>query len=126
MYTQTEYPGWGNWIARGATTLWERWNGADSLTHVMFGDFTAWCFQYLAGIRILEPGFRKIRIAPADIPEAGNFRFRYRAPAGEILVEKNGLDFHCEIPAGIGCTLELPPDWKEKQDPVFEWNSKTL
>lgn len=101
LYTQTEYPGWGNWILRGATTLWERWNGNDSQTHIMFGDFPAWCFRYLAGIKILEPGFKKISLSPADIPEAGDFLFSYRTPAGCIEVGRSESGFFKKVPSGI-------------------------
>ncbi|MBE6359614.1 MAG: hypothetical protein E7057_10275 [Lentisphaerae bacterium] len=108
LYTQTEFPGWGNWIVRGATTLWEQWNGSGSQTHIMFGDFAAWCFIYLAGIKILEPGFKKIAIAPANVPEAGDFTFSYRTPFGEITVCRTGGKFTCSVPEDIICTVTLP------------------
>ena len=108
LYTQTEFPGWGNWIVRGATTLWEQWNGSGSQTHIMFGDFAAWCFIYLAGIKILEPGFKKIAIAPADVPEAGDFTFSYRTPFGEITISRINGKFNCYVPEKITCTVTLP------------------
>lgn len=67
LVCQTNYPGWGNWIARGATTLWETWSGAgrrDSLNHVMFGDVSAWFIEYVAGIRPGSPGYKTITIKP--------------------------------------------------------------
>lgn len=108
LYTQPEYPGWGNWIKRGATTLWEKWDGSASQTHIMFGDFTAWCFNTLAGIKVLEPGFKKIILRPADVPEAGNYSFTYRTPAGVISVrrEQNTICYH--IPEEIEYTPDIP------------------
>ncbi|MBQ9454178.1 MAG: family 78 glycoside hydrolase catalytic domain [Thermoguttaceae bacterium] len=50
-------------------TLWEDFNASSSLNHIMFGDVTAWMFRYLAGIECVEPGFRRIRIAPCARPE---------------------------------------------------------
>ena len=108
LYTQTEYPGWGNWMIRGATTLWEKWDGSASQTHIMFGDFTAWCFSFLAGIKIISPGFKKVSIRPADIPEAGDYEFSYRTPYGEISVKKSGRDIFCTVPDEIDCDILLP------------------
>lgn len=45
------YPGWGYWIEKGATTLWEDWQGETSLDHVMFGDVSSWFYKALGGIR---------------------------------------------------------------------------
>ncbi len=56
MITRTEFPSYGNWIARGATTLWELFTLDDtakgSLNHHFWGDVSAWFYTYLAGIRI--------------------------------------------------------------------------
>ena len=107
-FIQPEFPGWGNWIARGATSLWENWDGTGSQTHVMYGDFPAWCFNFLAGIRIMEPGFKSVMIAPADVPEAGNYTFSFRTPYGEITTERTGSTFRCHVPEAIKCTLAIP------------------
>ena len=111
LYTQTEFPGWGNWIARGATSLWETWHGNGSQTHIMFGDFAAWCFRYLAGITIIAPGFKKVLLSPADIPEAGDFAFEYNTPHGKIIIEKCGNIFRYSIPENIDLTLNIPENW---------------
>ncbi|MBO7329480.1 MAG: family 78 glycoside hydrolase catalytic domain [Lentisphaeria bacterium] len=112
LYTQTQFPGWGNWIEKGATTLWENWNGSGSQFHIMYGDFTAWSFEYIAGIKLLAPGFSKIILAPADIPETGNFKFSYRTPFGKIVVEKieNLCRYH--IPEGIDAEVKFPDNWE--------------
>ena len=56
--TQKTYPGWGYMIGKGATTIWELWNGdtadpaMNSGNHVMqIGDLGVWLYEYLAGIR---------------------------------------------------------------------------
>ena len=67
LVMQTNYPGWGNWVLRGATTLWETWSGTgsmDSLNHVMFGDISAWFMEYLAGIRPGAPGYKTVLLKP--------------------------------------------------------------
>ena len=71
--TQPTYPGWGYMVAKGATTVWELWNGdtadpaMNSGNHVMqIGDLGVWMYEYLAGIRpdAANPGFRHILIHP--------------------------------------------------------------
>ena len=112
LYTQTQFPGWGNWIERGATTLWENWSGSGSQFHIMYGDFTAWNFEYLAGIKLLSPGFSKIALAPEDIPDAGDFKISYRTPYGKITVEKSGTSCRYHIPEGIDAAVKLPAGWE--------------
>ncbi len=70
MLTQTTYPGYGFWIAHGASTLWENWStSAGSLDHIMFGDVAGWFYNYLAGIAPVasQPGFRSILFYPRPV-----------------------------------------------------------
>lgn len=70
-----DYPSWGFEIRMGATTMWERWNSIhadgtfgpvdmNSFNHYAYGAVADWMFQHIGGLQILEPGFRKSRIAP--------------------------------------------------------------
>ena len=69
MIIQPEYPGWGNLVKRGASSLWENWKGNSSLNHIMFGDVSAWMYRYLAGMTPTAPGFRKVRIKPCFVAQ---------------------------------------------------------
>lgn len=78
LATQKTYPSWGYMVSRGATTVWELWNGdtadpaMNSGNHVMLvGDLCVWMYEYLAGIRSdpAEPGFRHVILRP--VPVAG-------------------------------------------------------
>jgi alpha-L-rhamnosidase len=65
--TQTTYPSWGCWIARGATTAWEKWIYDASLRshdHAFLGTVDDWFFKYLAGIQPAAPGYKLINIRP--------------------------------------------------------------
>jgi len=71
--TQKTYPGWGYMVEKGATTIWELWNGdmadpaMNSGNHVMqIGDLAVWMYEYLGGIRSdpERPGFQHIVIHP--------------------------------------------------------------
>ncbi|MDE3167686.1 MAG: family 78 glycoside hydrolase catalytic domain, partial [Acidobacteriota bacterium] len=66
---QKTYPGWGYMVSKGATTVWELWNGdtadpaMNSGNHVMqIGDLGVWMYEDLAGIRPDpdDPGFHHI------------------------------------------------------------------
>ena len=67
MLAQRTFPGVGEWISRGATTLWECWNGGGSHNHHMFSDMSSFLYKYVAGIAPDEdmPGFRRVCFRPA-------------------------------------------------------------
>lgn len=69
MATKTAYPSWGNWIKKGATTLWQNWDGSQSRNHIMFGTVDEWMYEALAGIRYdpEHPGFKRTIIKPAPV-----------------------------------------------------------
>ena len=54
MITQSTYPSYGNWVARGATTLWEEFyeegTKISSLNHHFRGDISHWFISSLGGI----------------------------------------------------------------------------
>ena len=73
LSTQKTYPSWGYMIEKGATTIWELWNGdtadpaMNSGNHVMLvGDLLTWFYGYLGGIRPTPdaPGFQSASIRP--------------------------------------------------------------
>jgi alpha-L-rhamnosidase len=67
MLLQPEYPGFGFQLALGATTLWEQWRfkgWMNSHNHHAFAGVTSSFYSRLAGIRPLEPGYRRIEIRP--------------------------------------------------------------
>jgi alpha-L-rhamnosidase len=111
LYTQTEFPGWGYWIKEGATSLWEHWKGSGSQFHIMYGDFTAWCFEYLAGIKILAPGFKEIELAPKFVGNAGNCKFSYKTPFGPISIEIKNNTYFYSVPKAIKLKLNIPKEF---------------
>ena len=71
--TNRTYPSWGYMIDKGATTIWELWNGdtadpaMNSGNHVMLlGDLLTWYYENLAGIKSdpAAPGFKHVVMAP--------------------------------------------------------------
>ena len=58
-------------IDRGATTMWERWEGVDaegvpheSLNHYSKGAVVSFLHRYVAGLRRLEPTWTRFRVQP--------------------------------------------------------------
>lgn len=75
MLAKTDYPSWGYMLGLGATTIWERWNSVNangtvntesmnSLNHANLGACAEWFYRGILGIDQLQPGFKKIIVAP--------------------------------------------------------------
>ena len=65
-------------IDRGATTIWERWNGVDadgvpheSLNHYSKGAVISFLHRYIAGIELLDDARRTAGSASGRGPAAG-------------------------------------------------------
>lgn len=114
MFTQTEYPGWGFWAASGSTTLWEGWSGTSSLNHIMYGDISAWIYEYLGGIRPdwKAPAFAHFSIRPYFPGELSSVSVEYRSPKGLIRSSWKRSDGKLEccfsIPESASADLILP------------------
>ena len=108
ILTQQEYPGFGNWIIRGATTLWEYWDGAFSRNHIMFGDIISWLMRYPAGIRPdwENPGLQKLHLKPLFPAQLQNFSAQYRHKSGMLTLswqkKDDGIALEIDSPA-VGC-----------------------
>jgi alpha-L-rhamnosidase len=112
LITQPEFPGWVNWLNQGATTLWENWDGRNSLNHIMFGDISAWFYQYLVGIMPdpENPGFRKLLVKPQPVKALDWVNAEYHIPAGklEISWKKNRDKFDLNITTPVETMLVMP------------------
>lgn len=71
------YPSWLYPITKGATTIWEHWDGImedggfwsadmNSYNHYAYGSVADWVYSVAAGISVMEeyPGYQQVRIAP--------------------------------------------------------------
>ncbi|TKG92899.1 alpha-L-rhamnosidase [Puteibacter caeruleilacunae] len=77
LLMRKKYPGWLYPVTKGATTIWERWDGIkpngsfqyhgmNSFNHYAYGAIANWLYQVVGGIRINEEnaGFSKVIIEP--------------------------------------------------------------
>lgn len=77
LLCRKEYPSWLYSVSKGATTIWEHWDGImedgdfwssdmNSFNHYAYGSVADWMYEQAVGIQVLEetPGFEKVRIQP--------------------------------------------------------------
>ncbi len=113
------YPSWGYMYRNGATTIWELWNGntadpaMNSGNHVMLlGDLILWEYEYLGGIRALEPGYRKIQLKPYPIEGLDFVNCTYNSVSGRIEShwkrDGNRFEWDIVIPANTMAEVCLP------------------
>jgi len=105
LVTQKEMPGWAHWLQFGDGTLREKWDDSCSHNHIMFGDISAWAYEYVAGIVPLEPGFRKVAFRPNFVKGVESFSARHMTPHGEIKASWKIVDgkpvFEYSVPPGV-------------------------
>ncbi len=114
LLLQDTMPGWLYAVKKGATTIWETWDGKASLNHYSYGAVCGWLFSGVCGIR-LEQG--NIVIQPTPHPSLQYAKATYLSPIGEIVSgwryegEKPGYEI--EIPAGAQAEVILPDGRRE-------------
>jgi alpha-L-rhamnosidase len=121
MATQTTYPGLGYMVSRGATTVWELWNGdtadpsMNSGNHVMLvGDLITWLYEDVAGIAPDEdrPGFRHILMRPTPVGDLkwvkATYRSLYGAVSSEWRRDGDGFQLDVTVPPNATATVFVP------------------
>lgn len=121
---QEGYPGWMHCINLGATTIWERWNSVldngqlsgtmmNSLNHYSFGAIVEYLYRDVAGLKAIEPGFKKALITPLMNQKLKFMKMEYESVYGTYKVEwkiqKDGMiKVHVEVPFGCTAVIGLP------------------
>ena len=109
LYQDTP-PSWFYEVKKGATTIWEEWEGqkedgtlvGSSFNHYAFGCVNDFIYRRIGGIKSLEPGFRKILIKIEAEKGLHNARFSYHTPQGKIQV------FWEKTQEGVACEAVIP------------------
>ena len=124
MMMRDKAPSYKDWVNRGWTTLPEDFHDGSSRNHVMFTDFVAWSYQYLAGIRLAEDSdstaavptgpnaFGEILIKPEPIPQLDWVKASVDTPRGLVKSEwkREGgrIRYAFTVPSGATAKLLLP------------------
>lgn len=121
IVTNRDYPSWGYMIEKGATTIWELWNGdtadpaMNSANHVMLlGDLLIWYYEDLAGIAC-HPGYtayKRLLMAPAFPDGLNSVNATYDSPYGKIASawQRNGniLSWDIQLPGNTTAVVRVP------------------
>jgi alpha-L-rhamnosidase len=113
--TQTTEPSWGYWTeVAGFTALGEHWPASTrSRNHHMFGAIVQWFYEDLAGMRALEPGYKKIEFKP-QIPITGldQVSASYESVRGTVATRwrriAKALEVEVTVPVGASAEVYVP------------------
>lgn len=123
VFLKDDCPSWLYHVKLGATTMWELWDGVNpdgsfnkfemnSLNHYSYGSIGGWVFHNLLGLSILEPGYKKSRIAPRlikGIPEMKGFiETVYGTLSCHISCLEHKYTADIAIPANSTAVVSLP------------------
>ena len=110
-------PSWLFMIDCGATTIWEQWEGFDakgegSLNHYSKGAVVSFLHRCVAGLEIVEPGYRRFRVAPRPGGGITSALTHHESPFGRIEVAwriegKRGV-LDVIVPDGTSAQINLP------------------
>lgn len=131
LLNRKEYPSWLYPVTRGATTIWERWDGQkpdgsfqdvgmNSFNHYAYGAIGEWLYQYVAGINIdpEHPGYKHILLTPHPGGGLTNVNAQFESLFGKIksvwMQDGNDFVYEVTIPANTTATVTLPLAKKEQ------------
>ncbi len=123
LLLQREAPSWLYAVGMGATTIWERWDSMlpdgsinpgemTSFNHYALGAVADWMHRSVAGLAPLEPGYRRILVAPQPGGGLTWAAASLDTPHGLAAVrwERDGsaLRVQMTVPEGAEAVLRLP------------------
>lgn len=125
---QETAPSWLAMLAHGATTIWEEWEPlrpdgtvSASLNHYSKGAVISFLHRYTAGLQIVEPGYRRFRVAPRPGGGISWARIHHDLPHGRIEVSwaaaGGGGRVDVLVPPGTACDLVVPDGRTENLAP---------
>lgn len=116
LLLQDTVPSWLYAVKKGATTIWENWDGIRedgtvhaSLNHYSYGVIAGWLFQGVCGI-CLEDGL--LTLTPKPSPLLGAARAIYQSPWGRIesgwsYGADGKVEYEFDIPANMCANVEF-------------------
>ncbi|MBR5338886.1 MAG: family 78 glycoside hydrolase catalytic domain [Lachnospiraceae bacterium] len=116
LLLQEEKPSWLYAVKKGATTIWETWDGVredgtvhDSLNHYSYGAVSGWLIDGVCGI-IYRDG--TLRFEPHPDRSLGFAKAAWNSPGGRIesawRYEGGQVRYDFTVPAGLTAEVTLP------------------
>ena len=125
LLLQESFPSWLYPINKGATTIWERWDGikpdgsfqdvkANSFNHYAYGAIGEWMYGVITGIKADEviPAYKRFKIEPQlshSLKEAkASFSSPYGVIRSEWVKQTDQFTILIEVPANTSAEIILP------------------
>jgi alpha-L-rhamnosidase len=125
LLMQKTYPSWLYPVTKGATTIWERWDGIkpdgslqdpgmNSFNHYAYGAVGAWLYSVVAGLEIdpAEPGYKHVLVQPRPGGGLTSASASLHSMHGEVssgwTIENGTLTLHVTVPANAHATVRIP------------------
>ncbi len=125
LLLRKEAPSWLFSVTKGATTIWEHWDGIkedgsfwsadmNSFNHYAYGSVFDWMFANIGGIKVLDggAGYERISISPKPDARIGFAKCGIKTRLGNLSVkwsiEQSGTRYELDIPCGTKAVLTLP------------------
>lgn len=125
LLNRREYPSWLYPVTKGATTIWERWDGLkpdgsfqdrgmNSFNHYAYGAIGDWMYAVMAGIDVdeAEPGYRHVVVHPRPGGGFTSVSARHETLYGHVAsawaIKDGRFTLTVEVPANTRATITLP------------------
>ena len=125
LLERQEYPSWLYPVTKGATTIWERWDGIkpdgsfqdegmNSFNHYAYGAIGEWMYRVMAGLEIDEaaPGYKHFFVQPrpgGTITAASAMHQTPYGPARSAWTLGGGrFELTVDVPPNTTATVRLP------------------
>lgn len=125
LLMQETYPSWLYPVKKGATTIWERWDGIkpdgsfqnagmNSFNHYAYGAIGDWMYKTVAGIRpdAAQPGYKHILISPKPGGGLNSAGASYKTMYGDVKsswkIVGGKLQLDVTIPTNTTALITLP------------------
>lgn len=96
VFLRKEFPSWLYPVTKGATTMWEHWDGIrpdgtiwssdmNSFNHYAYGAVGEWMYSVCGGINPLKAGYEELLYTPVASNEMDSFEAEFDSPNGKIV-----------------------------------------
>lgn len=119
------YPSWLYPVSKGATTIWERWDGIkpdgsfqdvgmNSFNHYAYGAVGEWLYSSVAGLKLdtSVPAYKQFNVKPYPTEELTFAKVKYHSMYGEILThwehDEETFKLNVNVPSNTKALIEIP------------------